>query len=61
MWAVILFLNLLGRRNFLRFLAGWTLIMLFFLYCVVHDGFDRPFQMVLPQARHRPVNAAPGR
>ena len=42
MWFVVLLLNLLGRRNFLRFLAGWMLIMAFFLYCFVHEAFDQP-------------------
>ncbi len=42
MWILVLFSNLLGRKNFLRLLAGWTLIMLFFLYCFVHDAFDQP-------------------
>jgi hypothetical protein len=31
MWVFIFLLDLLGRKNFLRFLAGWTLIMLFFI------------------------------
>jgi hypothetical protein len=31
MWALVLLLNLLGRRNFLRFSLGWMLIMAFFL------------------------------
>src|SRR5712692_6122667 len=42
MWVLVLLLNLLGRKNFLRFLAGWMLIMVFFLYCFVHDAFDQP-------------------
>ena len=42
MWVLVLLLNLVGRKNSLRFLAGWTLIMLFFLYCFVHEAFDRP-------------------
>ena len=43
MWSVALFmLNLLGRKNFFRFLAGWSLIMLFFFYCFVHEAFDQP-------------------
>ena len=40
MWALVLLVNLLGRKNFLRFLVGWVLIMAFFLYCFVHDAFD---------------------
>jgi hypothetical protein len=42
MWVVLLRLNFLGRRNFIRFLAGWLLIMAFFLYCCVHDAFGAP-------------------
>ena len=43
MWSFALFmLTLLGRKNFFRYLAGWSLIMLFFLYCFVHDAFDQP-------------------
>lgn len=42
MWALVLLVNLLGRKNFLRFLAGWVLIMAFFPYCFVHDAFDQP-------------------
>jgi hypothetical protein len=59
MWVFIFLLDLLGRKNFLRFLAGWTLIMLFFIYCLVHNAFDHPFQMVVPRTIHRPVNAMP--
>jgi len=42
MWALVLMLDLLGPKKFLRFLAGSMLIMLFFLYCFVHEAFDRP-------------------
>ena len=42
MWILVFLLELLGRKNFLRFLAGWVLIMLFFLYCFVHEAFDQP-------------------
>jgi len=35
MWMLVLLLNLLGRKNFLRFLGAWMLIMAFFLYCLV--------------------------
>ncbi len=42
MWILVFLLDFLGRKNFLRFLAGWMLIMLFFLYCFVHDAFDQP-------------------
>lgn len=55
MWALLLF-NLVGRRNFLRFLAGWVLIMAFFLYCFVHDAFDQPTQtrrVVVPRMERR--------
>jgi hypothetical protein len=41
MWILVLLLDLLGRKNFLRFLAGWALIMLFFLYCFVYEAFDQ--------------------
>jgi len=41
MWALLLF-NLVGRKNFFKFLAGWVLIMAFFLYCFAHDAFDQP-------------------
>ena len=56
MWIFVLLLDLLGRKNFLRFLAGLTLIMLFFLYCFVHEAFDQPApsqRVVIPQM-HRP-------
>jgi hypothetical protein len=42
MWILVLLLNLLGRKNFLRFFAVWMLIMALFLYCFVHEGFDQP-------------------
>ncbi len=42
MWILVFLLDFLGRKNFLRFLAGWVLIMLFFLYCFVYEAFDRP-------------------
>lgn len=51
MWTLVLMLDLLGPKKFLRFLAGSMLIMLFFLYCFVHDGFDRP----RPIQRNGPV------
>ncbi|MGA2602020.1 MAG: hypothetical protein ABSH09_34070 [Bryobacteraceae bacterium] len=41
MWILVLLLDLLGRKKFLRFLAGWALIMLFFLYCFVYEAFDQ--------------------
>ncbi len=62
MWALVLLLNLLGRKKFLRFLAGWMLIMLFFLYCLVHDAFDRPRpsqRVVLPHMERRSAEAVP--
>jgi hypothetical protein len=58
MWILVLQLNMLGRKNFLRFLGGWMLIMAFFLYCFVHDAFDqsRPTQRVAaPRMERRPV------
>jgi hypothetical protein len=58
MWILVLLLELLGRKNFLRFLACWMLIMAFFLYCFVHDAFDqpRPMQRVAaPHIERRPV------
>ena len=45
MWILVVLLDLLGPKKFLRFLAGTTLIMLFFLYCFVHEGFDQPRPM----------------
>lgn len=42
MWIFVFLLNFLGRKNFLRFAAGWAVIMLFFLYCFVHEAFDQP-------------------
>jgi hypothetical protein len=62
MWALVLLLNLAGRKNFLRFLAGWVLIMAFFLYCFVHDAFDQSPQtrrVVVPHMEHRPVASIP--
>ena len=42
MWILVFLLDFLGRKNFLRFLAGWVMIMLFFLYSFVHEAFDQP-------------------
>ena len=42
MWILVLMLDFLGPKKFLRFLAGSMLIMLFFLYCFVHEAFDQP-------------------
>ena len=54
MWILVLLLNLLGRKNFLRFLAGWMLIMAFFLYCFVHEAFDQPWPtQTRSRAAHR--------
>lgn len=53
---------LVGRRNFLRFLPGWVLIMAFFLYCFVHDAFDQATQtrrVVVPRMEYRPVRPVP--
>ena len=42
MWVLVLLLDLMGPKKFVRFLAGWVVITLFFLYCFVHDAFDHP-------------------
>lgn len=58
MWILVLLVDLLGRKNFLRFLACWMLIMAFFLYCFVHDAFDQPRftqRVAVPQIERRPV------
>ena len=54
MWALVL-LNLLGPKNFLRFTAGWMLIMAFFLCCFVHEAFDQP------KSVQRSIISQPGR
>jgi hypothetical protein len=62
MWVFVLLLDLLGRKNFLRFLAGWVLIMLFFLYCFVYDAFYQPRPMqraVHPQMERRSAKPTP--
>jgi hypothetical protein len=62
MWALVLLLNLAGRKNFVRFLAGWVLIMVLFLYCFVHDAFDQSTKtprVVVPRVEHRPVASIP--
>jgi hypothetical protein len=60
MWVFVLLLNLLGRKNFMRFLGAWMLIMMFFLYCFVHDAFDQPMRpMMIQQMQHRPVKPTP--
>ena len=61
MWALLLF-NLVGRKNCFKFLAGWVLIMAFFLYCFVHDAFDQPIQKrraVVPRIERRFVRPVP--
>ena len=42
MLQMLFWLNLLGPKRFLRYFAGLVLIMLFFLYCFVHEAFDSP-------------------
>ena len=60
MWVFVLLLNLLGRKNFMRFLGAWMLIMMFFLYCFVHDAFNQPMRpMMVQQMQRRPVNPTP--
>ena len=61
MWILVFLLDFLGRKNFLRFLAGWALIMLFFLYCFVHEGFDQPRptqRAMMPKIERPAVNPA---
>jgi hypothetical protein len=61
MWVLVLLLDLMGPKKFLRFLAGTMLIMLFFLYCFVHEGFDqpRPTQRgMMPKIERPAVNPA---
>jgi hypothetical protein len=58
MWVLVLLLDLMGPKKFLRFLAGWVVITLFFLYCFVHDAFDRPRptpRSIISQTWRRPV------
>ena len=45
MWVLLLLVEFLGPKKFLRFLVGSTLITLFLLYCFVHEAFDQPTQM----------------
>ena len=62
MWILVFLLNLLGRKKFLQFLAGWVLIMLFFLYCFVHEAFDQPRttqRAMIPHMQHSLVKRAP--
>ena len=60
MWVFVLLLNLLGQKNFMRFLGAWMLIMMFFLYCFVHDAFDQPMRpMMVQQIQRRPGNPTP--
>ena len=42
MWILVCCSTCWDGRNFCGFLAGWMLIMLFFLYCFVHEAFDQP-------------------
>ena len=56
MWIFVSLLNLVGPRKSLRLAALWLLIMSFFAYCLVHDGSNCQFQMVVPQTVHRPTN-----
>jgi hypothetical protein len=61
MWVFVFLLNLLGRKKFLQFLAGWVLIMLFFLYCFVHEAFDQPRptqRAMIPHVQHPLVKPA---
>jgi hypothetical protein len=53
MWILVFLLNLLGPKNFLRFAVAWVLIMGFFLYCFVHEGFDTPRPVQQVSAAHR--------
>ena len=55
MWILVLLLNLPGRKRFLQFLAGWVLIMLFFLYCFVHEAFDQPGPTQRAMIMQRPL------
>jgi hypothetical protein len=65
MWILVFLFDFLGRKNFLRFLAGWVMIMLFFLYCFVHEAFDQPglTQRTMipkiegPAVKHAPVSS----
>ena len=62
MWILVLLLDLLGRKNFLRFVMGWVVIMLFFLYCFVHEAFDQPRptqRAMIPRVQHPLVKPAP--
>ena len=62
MWILVFLLNLLGRKKFLQFLAGWVLIMLFFMYCFVHEAFDQPRptqRAMIPHVQHPLVKPAP--
>ena len=62
MWILVFLLDLLGRKNFLRFLVGWVVIMLFFLYCFVHEAFDQPGltqRTMIPKIERMAVKHAP--
>jgi hypothetical protein len=60
MWILVFLLNLLGRKNFVRLLAAWMLVMAFFLYCFVHEAFDQPMSQNLVLT-HRITASAPAR
>lgn len=45
MWALLVALEFLGPKKFLRFVVGSALVTLFFLYCFVHEAFDQPVPM----------------
>ena len=62
MWVLVLLSSLMGPKTFLRFLAGGMLIMLFFLYCFVHEAFDQPRpteRSMVSQTARRPVKPLP--
>jgi hypothetical protein len=45
MWVLLLLVEFLGPKKFLRFVVGSTLVTLFLLYCFVHEAFDQPTPM----------------
>lgn len=62
MWVLVLLSSLMGPKTFLRFLAGGMLIMLFFLYCFVHEAFDQPSateRSMVSQTARKPVKPLP--
>ena len=42
MWILLMLLELVGPKKFLRFLVGSALVTLFFLNSFVHEAFDQP-------------------